>query len=220
MQHQMEGDAGELHRHGPGFDASKNDDSFYLPPEVFDNPDFKRGMKMFLSPDGKAVRFIISHEGDPADAEGISHIDPIKHAAKEALKGTPLEGSKIYLGGTAATFKDMQRRRELRPDDRRHRRAGLIFIIMLIITRSVVAAAVIVGTVALSLGASFGLSVLIWQHILGIQLHWMVLAMSVIILLAVGVGLQPAAGLAVQRGDPRRPEDRASSARWRGTGRW
>ena len=38
----------------------------------------------------------------------------------------------------------------------------------------------------LSLGASFGLSVLIWQHIIGIELHWMVLAMSVIILLAVG----------------------------------
>ncbi len=62
----------------------------------------------------------------------------------------------------------------------------LIFIIMLIITRSVVAAAVIVGTVVLSLGTSFGLSVLIWQHIIGIPLHWMVLAMSVIILLAVG----------------------------------
>ena len=57
---------------------------------------------------------------------------------------------------------------------------------MLIITRSVVAAAVIVGTVVISLGASFGLSVLIWQHIIGIELHWMVLAMSVIILLAVG----------------------------------
>jgi RND superfamily putative drug exporter len=28
--------------------------------------------------------------------------------------------------------------------------------------------------------------VLIWEHILGIQLHWMILAMSVIILLAVG----------------------------------
>ncbi|HTQ21379.1 MMPL family transporter, partial [Mycobacterium sp.] len=62
----------------------------------------------------------------------------------------------------------------------------LIFIIMLIITRSFVAALVIVGTVALSLGASFGLSVLIWQYILSIKLHWMVLPMSVIVLLAVG----------------------------------
>jgi RND superfamily putative drug exporter len=53
-------------------------------------------------------------------------------------------------------------------------------------TRSFVAALVIVGTVALSLGASFGLSVLVWQHLLGLQINWVVLAMSVIVLLAVG----------------------------------
>ncbi len=63
---------------------------------------------------------------------------------------------------------------------------SLIFVIMLILIRSVVAAAVIVGTVLLSLGTSFGLSVLLWQDLLGRPLHWMVLAMSVIILLAVG----------------------------------
>ena len=62
----------------------------------------------------------------------------------------------------------------------------LIFIIMLIMTRSFIAALVIVGTVVLSLGASFGLSVLVWQYLLGIQIHWVVLAMSVIVLLAVG----------------------------------
>jgi RND superfamily putative drug exporter len=39
----------------------------------------------------------------------------------------------------------------------------LIFPIMLLITRGLVAAFVIVGAVVLSLGASFGLSVLIWQ---------------------------------------------------------
>ncbi len=93
---------------GQAFDASKNDDSFYLPPEVFDNADFKRGMKMFVSPDGKAVRFIISHEGDPATAEGIKLIPQIKNAAFEAIKGTPLEGSRIYMAGTASTYKDMQ----------------------------------------------------------------------------------------------------------------
>ena len=56
---------------GDAFDESMNDDSFYLPPEVFDNADFKRGMKNFISPDGKSVRFIIEHEGDPATPEGI-----------------------------------------------------------------------------------------------------------------------------------------------------
>ena len=106
---------------GQAFDASKNDDSFYLPPEVFDNPDFKRGMKMFVSPDGKAVRFIISHEGDPATAEGISLIPQIKNAAFEAIKGTPLEGSKIYLGGHRVHLQGHAGGFELGPADRRNR---------------------------------------------------------------------------------------------------
>jgi len=171
---------------GQAFDASHNDDSFYIPPEVFDNADFKRGLKMFLSPDGKAVRMIISHEGDPATPEGISHVEPIKNAAKEAIKGTPLEGAKIYLGGTAAMYKDMRDGSKYDLMIAGIAAASLILIIMLIITRSVVAALVIVGTVLVSLGASFGLSVLVWQDIFGIKLHWMVLAMSVILLLAVG----------------------------------
>ncbi|MBI3217633.1 MAG: MMPL family transporter [Mycobacterium sp.] len=186
MQEQMKAMQENSTAMGQAFDAAKNDDSFYLPPETFDNPDFKRGMKMFLSPDGHAVRFIISHDGDPMTPEGIKHIDAIKQAAKEAIKGTPLEGSKIFLGGTAATFKDMQEGSNYDLLIAGIASLGLIFIIMLIITRSIVAAAVIVGTVVLSLGASFGLSVLFWQHIVGIHLHWMVLAMSVIILLAVG----------------------------------
>jgi RND superfamily putative drug exporter len=186
MQDQMAALQDNATAMGQAFDASKNDDSFYLPPEVFDNPDFKRGLKMFVSPDGKAIRFIISHEGDPATAEGISHINAIKNAAFEAIKGTPLEGSKIYLGGTAATYKDMKEGSAYDLLIAGIASLCLIFIIMLILTRAVVAAAVIVGTVLLSLGASFGLSVLIWQHILGFPLHWMILAMSVIILLAVG----------------------------------
>jgi putative drug exporter of the RND superfamily len=168
------------------FDAAKNDDSFYLPPEVFQNKDFQRAINSFLSPDGKAARFIISHSGDPATIEGIARINQIRTAAEEALKGTPLVNAKIYIAGTASTAKDWQ-------DGSKYDLwiAGiaalcLIFVIMLIMTRSFVAALVIVGTVALSLGASFGVSVLIWQYILGINLHWMVLAFSLIILLAVG----------------------------------
>jgi RND superfamily putative drug exporter len=171
---------------GQAFDAAKNDDSFYLPPEVFQNADFKRAMNSFLSPDGKAARFIISHRGDPATPEGIARIDRISTAAQEALKTTPLEDAKIYIAGTASTFKDFHDGAKFDLYIAGIGALCLIFIIMLILTRSFVAALVIVGTVALSLGASFGLSVLIWQYILGIKLHWMVLPMSVIVLLAVG----------------------------------
>jgi putative drug exporter of the RND superfamily len=171
---------------GDAFNDSWNDDTFYLPPEIFDNEEFKTGMDSFISPNGHAVRMIIQHEGDPLSADGIARIEAIKHAAKEAIKGTPMEGSTIYLGGTAASFKDMQEGNNYDLLIAGILALALIFTIMLIITRSLVAAAVIVGTVVLSLGASFGLSVLIWQHVLGIELQFMVMAMAVIILLAVG----------------------------------
>ncbi|WP_396931654.1 RND family transporter [Mycolicibacterium sp.] len=171
---------------GQAFDAAQDDESFYLPPEVLENPDFQRAMSAYLSPDGKAARFIISHKDEPASPAGIASIPKIRSAAEEALKTTPLQGSKIYIAGTAATFKDFSDGSKY---DLLIAAVGalcLIFIIMLIITRSLIAALVIVGTVALSLGASFGLSVLLWQYVLGIKLHWMVLPMSVIVLLAVG----------------------------------
>ena len=58
----------------------------------------------------------------------------------------------VHLQGHAGGF-------ELGPSDRRNSLALLDFIIMLLLTRAVIASAVIVGTVLLSLGTSFGLSV-------------------------------------------------------------
>ena len=171
---------------GAAFDASKTDDSFYVPPEVFDNAEFQRGLKLFLSPDGKAARMIITHDTDPATPQGISHIDAIRHSAEEAVKGTPLAGSHIYIGGTAATYKDIQESAKYDLMIVAIAALSLILLIMMFITRSLVAAIVIVGTVALSLGASLGISILVWQHILGIQLYWVIIPLAVILLLAVG----------------------------------
>ena len=171
---------------GQSFDDAKNDDLFYLPPEAFQNPDFIRGLVLFLSPDGKSARMFITHQTDPATPEGISRVDSERKAAQEGLKMSSLSDAKIYLGGVAATYKDMA-------DGARYdlmiavvSALTLIFMIMLILTRSAVAALVIVGTAASSIAASFGISVLLWQDLLGIDVHWLVLLMSVIILLAVG----------------------------------
>ncbi|WP_431237893.1 RND family transporter [Mycolicibacterium aichiense] len=171
---------------GESFDQAKNDDLFFLPPEAFQNPDFERGLKMFFSPDGKSTRMFITHEGDPATVDGIARVNSERKAAQEALKMSSLSNAKIYLGGVAATYKDMS-------DGARYdlliavvSSLTLIFMIMLILTRSVVAALVIVGTAGSSIAASFGISVLLWQDLFGIQVQWLVMLMSVIILLAVG----------------------------------
>lgn len=168
------------------FDQAKNDDFFYLPPDVFTNPDFKRGLKMFVSPDGKAVRFIITHQGDPASVEGIEHVRDLKGVVADAVKGTPLSNAKVSIAGTASMYADMQDGVSIDLMIAVIASMILIFAIMVLITRSVVAALVIVGTVAASLGTACGLSVLLWQDILGLGVQWIVIPLSMVILLAVG----------------------------------
>ena len=97
--------------------------------------------------------------------EGVARVDAIKTAAEEALKGTPLEDAKIQLTGSAAMVKDMIDGTTYDLLIAGISAVCLIFIIMLLMTRSFIAALVIVGTVVLSLGASFGLSVLVWQYL-------------------------------------------------------
>ena len=171
---------------GQAFDASKSGDYFYLPPEAFDNPDFQRGLKLFLSPDGKAARFIITHDTDPATPAGISAVKPELAAAHQAVKGTTLTDARFYLAGTAAIYRDIQSGSQYDLLIVGIAALTLIFVVMVIITRALVASLVIVGTVLLSLGAAFGLSVLVWQHILGLDLNWIAPVFGLIILLAVG----------------------------------
>ncbi len=171
---------------GQAFDSSKNDEFFYLPPEAFDNPSFQIDLKFFVAPDGKSARFIVYHDGEALSPEGIEHSQAYLPAAKEALKGTTLAGARVYLGGAAATYWDIQDATRIDLLIAAIAAFALIFLVMLLITRSVVAAIVIVGTVAFSYAGAFGLSVLVWQHFLAIPISWLNLPITFIILVAVG----------------------------------
>ncbi len=171
---------------GNDFDASRSDDFFYIPHEAFDNDDIKTGMALMMSPDGHAARFIVTHEGNAMGPEGIEHVEQFPDAIKIALKETSLAGSKIYIGGSGSNNLDIQ---TYATNDLLIAAIAafvLIFLIMMIITRSLVAALVIPGTVAFSYAGAFGLSVLIWQHLIGLHLHWLILPLTFIVLVAVG----------------------------------
>ena len=171
---------------GKSFNDSRVESLFYLPPEIFQNSDFQFGLSLMVSPDGKAARFIITHAVDPATTPGIASVPQERQAAKEALKLTSLENADIYLGGTAATFYDIANGAKYDLMIAGVASIVLIFIIMVIVTRALVAAGVIVGTIVMSLGAAFGFSTLIWQHLANFQLHWVATEFALIVLLAVG----------------------------------
>ena len=171
---------------GLDFDQSRSDDFFYIPREGFDNEDVKTGMTLMMSPDGKAARFIVTHEGDAMGPEGVDHVNAFPAAITAVLKETSLAGARVYIGGSGSNDKDIK---EYAASDLLIAAIAafvLIFLIMLFITRSLVAALVIPGTVAFSYAGAFGLSVLVWQHLIGLHLHWLVLPLTFIILVAVG----------------------------------
>ncbi|HTX94164.1 MAG TPA: RND family transporter [Mycobacterium sp.] len=171
---------------GLDFDQSRSDDFFYIPREAFDNEDVKTGMQLLMSPDGKAARIIVTHEGDANGPEGVQHVEQFPTAITVALKETSLAGARVYIGGSGSTNKDIK---EYAASDLLIVAIAafvLIFLIMLVLTRSLMAAIVIPGTVAFSYAGAFGLSVLVWQHLIGLPLHWLILPLTFIILVAVG----------------------------------
>jgi RND superfamily putative drug exporter len=171
---------------GLDFDAALSDDFFYIPREGFDNEDVKTGLQLLMSPDGKAARFIVTHEGDAMGPEGVEHVEKFPAAITTILKETSLAGARVYIGGSGSNDKDIK---EYAASDLLIAAIAafvLIFIIMLFLTRSLVAALVIPGTVAFSYAGAFGLSILVWQHLIGLHLHWLVLPLTFIILVAVG----------------------------------
>jgi len=171
---------------GNDFDKSRSDDYFYIPHEGFDNEDVKTGIKLMMSPDGKAARFIVTHEGNAMGPEGVQHVEKFPTAITTILKETSLAGARIYIGGSGSNDKDIK---EYATSDLMIAAIAafiLIFLIMMFLTRSLVAALVIPGTVAFSYAGAFGLSILVWQHLIGLHLHWLVLPLTFIILVAVG----------------------------------
>jgi transport protein len=171
---------------GNDFDQARSDDFFYIPHEAFDNEDVKTGMRLLMSPDGKAARLIVTHEGNAMAPEGIDHVEQFPEAIRTALKETSLAGAKVYIGGAASNNTDIKTYAASDLLIVAIAAFVLIFLIMLYLTRSLVAAMVIPGTVAFSYAGAFGLSVLVWQHLIGLHLHWLVLPLSFIILVAVG----------------------------------
>ena len=194
---------------GEAFDASKSGDYFYLPPEAFENPDFQRGLQLFLSPDGKAARFIVTHDADPATPAGISAVKPglqcrapsgPRNRAHRCQVLPRRDGGDIprYPVGLSLRLAD-RGNRGADVDFRRHadhhpgfggftgdRRHGVAF----------------AGRRVRALRAWCG------QYIFGLDLNWIAPVFGLIILLAVGSDYNLLAGLTVPGGDTRGIEDR------------
>ena len=159
---------------------------FFLPSQAFESPLFKSALSVFFSPDGKITRMLVMGDVNSFSRESMDYSAKIIPAAKAALKGTSLGGSKVSIGGAGGTLLNIAAFAKEDFITSAVAAFAFVFCVVLLLLRSFVAAIAVVGTVGLSFLSAWGLSVAIWQHGIGLPLHWAVVPCSFIFLVAVG----------------------------------
>lgn len=159
---------------------------FYLPGRALSDPRYAEVLRTLVSPDGRATLLLVCGDGQEWGADGARRAGQIQDAVAEATKEGTVTGVTVQLAGVGPATRDLQSL--VRGDTTLLVVAtlALIFIIVAVMLRSPVAALVVVGTVIVSYASALGVSVLLWQHLLGLPLHWAVAPMAFIALVAVG----------------------------------
>lgn len=176
---------GFLQEVGKNFGGSENG-VFYMPQQAFDDPRLGVAMRNLFSPDGKATRILVFGTEPALSQAGIDRAKEIKAVARQALRGTSLEGSAVRVSGIGSAFVDIE---QITVRDLKLVATVtfiFVFLVVLVVIRSLVAAITVVTTVALSYLSAIGLSVLVWQHLLGHEVYWAVPTFAFIALVAVG----------------------------------
>lgn len=159
---------------------------FNIPPEVLQLADFQAAAKMFISPDGHSVRYLVLTKLDPFSPAAMDQVNAISAAAKSAQPNTTLADATISMGGYPAALRDT---RDYYQKDIRFIIAVTVVVVLLtlmILLRAIVAPLYLVGSVVVSYFAALGIGVLTFQYVLGQPLHWTVPPLAFVVLVAVG----------------------------------
>lgn len=159
---------------------------FYLPQRAWQDPRFQRAAGLYFAPDGRSTRLLVYGDGKVFGTDGAQRSPQILAAVREATKEGSLQSNTVNVTGFGTGTAEL---RGYVGNDFMLLAAvalALVFLIVLIMLRSPVAAAVVIGTVVVSYLSALGVSALIWQHLLGKDLHWAVPSIALIALVAVG----------------------------------
>ncbi|MCG7607936.1 MULTISPECIES: RND family transporter [Mycobacterium] len=159
---------------------------FNIPPEVLNMPEFKKASAAYVSPDGRSVRYLVQTELNPFSSEAMDQVNQIQDVARGAQPNTTLADAEISMGGFPAALRDT--RDYYQQDIKFIMIATLVVVlaILMLLLRSILAPLYLVGSVLVSYFAALGISVLVFQNLLGEQLHWSVPPLAFVVLIAVG----------------------------------
>jgi RND superfamily putative drug exporter len=159
---------------------------FYIPPQAFSRDEFKRVAAIFISPDGHGARYLVQTKLNPFSTAAMDQVNSILDAAHQAQPNTTLADAKVSMVGLTVGLRDT---RDYYNQDFTFIIVTTIVIVFLILVgllRAIVAPLYLICSVVLSYLSALGIGVLVFQLILGQELHWTVPGLAFIILVAVG----------------------------------
>lgn len=159
---------------------------FYIPPQFLAADEFKKAAAAFISPDGHSVRYLVQNDINPFSTEAMDLVNKIIETAQAAQPNTKLEGASISMAGFSVMLRDV---RDYYNHDIRLIIVMTIFIvlgILMALLRAIVAPLYLIGSVIISYLSALGIGVVVFQFLLGQELHWSVPGLTFIVLVAVG----------------------------------
>ncbi|SOJ55298.1 Siderophore exporter MmpL4 [Mycobacterium simulans] len=158
----------------------------YASRKILTDPNMRVLLNDFISANGRATRLIVYGDGHEWGSDGAQRARAIVAAVADATKDGTLQPTAVELTGVGPATRDLQ---DLVGSDLMRMVATTLVVILVIaamLLRSPVAGFVVVVTIAISYLCALGASVLIWQRIFGQALHWSVLPIAFVLLVAVG----------------------------------
>ena len=159
---------------------------FYIPPQILTGDEFRKAAAIFISPDGHTARYLVQSKLNPFTSEAMDQINDILAAARGAQPNTMLEDASISMTGLTVTLRDT---RDYYYQDLRLIVTTTILVvlsILIVLLRALVAPLYLIVSVVFSYLSALGMGVLLFQVILGQELHCSVPGLTFIILVAVG----------------------------------
>lgn len=159
---------------------------FNIPPQLLRLEEFQKAAKVFISPDGHSVRYLVQTRLNPFSTEAMDQVNAIIAAARGAQPNTALADATISMAGYTVGLKDT---RDYYQHDIRFIIAVTLLVVLVTLVallRAIVAPLYLVASVVISYLSAVGIGVLVFQYLLGQHLHWSVPPLAFVVLVAVG----------------------------------
>ncbi len=140
----------------------------------------------FVSGDGHSMRYLIQTTINPFSTAAMDQVDAIDAAARGAQPNTALVDAHVSVVGLPVFVKDT---RDYYGQDLRFiivMTICVVLVILIALLRAVVAPMYLIGSVIISYMSALGIGVIVFQFILGEEMHWSVPGLTFVILVAVG----------------------------------